>query len=113
MEVVATTKFVRISPQKANDVVHLIRGLPAQQALQLMQFTPRKGARLIGQTLKSAMANAEENHELDPARLWVKEASVGQGPRLKRFQPKARGMAGPILKRTSHIRVVVTDEEPA
>jgi len=111
MDVEATTRFVRISPQKARDVIHLIRGLPASDALELMRFSPRKAARLVGMTLRSAIANAESNHELDATSLWVKEAIVGSGPSIKRFQPKARGMAGPIIKRTSHIRIVLSDEE--
>jgi large subunit ribosomal protein L22 len=112
MDVVATTKYVRISPQKVGSVIHLIRGLPAQQALDLMNFSPRKAGRFIGRTVRSAMANAENNFEIDPSTLWVKEAMVGNGPALKRFQAKARGMAGPVLKRTSHIRIVLTDTEP-
>jgi large subunit ribosomal protein L22 len=110
MNVISTYKYARISPFKAREVTREIQGLPVSAALDLLAFTPRKAALLISKTLKSAIANAENNNNLRADNLVVREAVVGEGPTLKRFQPKARGSAGPIRKRTSHIRIVVTDE---
>src|SRR6201999_4604572 len=78
--------------------------------LDILAFTPKKAAGLIAKTLKSAIANAENNNQLRAEKLVVQEATVGEGPTFKRFQPKARGSAGPIRKRTSHIRIILTDE---
>ncbi len=111
MEVRAVTRFVRISPRKGQDIARLVQGLPVSQALATLDAVPRKAARLIGKTLRSAVANAENNEELDPGKLWVKEAVVTDGPILKRFRPRARGMASRIRKRTSHITVVLSDGE--
>ena len=110
MNVISTYKYARISAFKAREVTREIQGLPVSAALDLLAFTPRKAALLISKTLKSAIANAENNNNLRADSLVVREAVVGEGPTLKRFQPKARGSAGPIRKRTSHIRIVVTDE---
>jgi large subunit ribosomal protein L22 len=110
MNVISTYKYARISAFKAREVTREIQGLPVSAALDLLAFTPRKAAALISKTLKSAIANAENNNNLRAEALVVREAVVGEGPTLKRFQPKARGSAGPIRKRTSHIRIVVTDE---
>lgn len=112
MQAIATAKYVRISAFKARQVTRLIQGLPAQQALSTVQLMPRKAARLVAKTLKSAMANAENigGAALTLASLIVKEAVVGEAPTLRRFRPKARGMAGRIRKRSSHIRIVVSDE---
>jgi large subunit ribosomal protein L22 len=110
MNVISTYKYARISAFKAREVTREIQGLPVSAALDLLAFTPRKAAALISKTLKSAIANAENNNNLKPETLVVREAVIGEGPTLKRFQPKARGSAGPIRKRTSHIRIVVTDE---
>ncbi|MGF1678991.1 MAG: 50S ribosomal protein L22 [Candidatus Methylacidiphilales bacterium] len=111
MAVKAVTKHTRISAFKARNVARHIQGRPALQALELLEFYPQKAARLIGKTLKSAIANAENNNALDPATLVVKEAVIGEGPTLKRFRPKARGSAGPIRKRTSHIRIILDEME--
>jgi large subunit ribosomal protein L22 len=113
METRAIAKYVRISPFKAREVARLIQGKPAPEALALVDLIPRKAARLIGKTLRSAVANAEndEYNAVSADNLIVKEAVVGEGPTLKRWRPKARGMAGRIRKRTSHIRIVVTDQE--
>lgn len=113
MEARAITKYQRISAFKARDVARLIQGKPAVDALALVDLIPRKAARLIGKTLRSAIANAENDEETGGVtvdRLVVKEAVIGEGPTMRRYRPKARGMAGRIRKRTSHIRVVVTDE---
>ncbi|MGB0774343.1 MAG: 50S ribosomal protein L22 [Akkermansiaceae bacterium] len=111
MEVKSTYKYARISPKKARDVARAIQGMPVSDALDALAYTPRKAAQLIGKTLKSAVANAENNHELDSESLTVKEATVGDGPTFKRFKPRARGSAGAIRKRTSHLYIVLTDEE--
>jgi len=110
MLVRSTTKYARISPKKARHVVREIQGLAVSDALDALTYTPKKSAHLIGKTLKSAIANAENNHELSADELIVKEATVGEGPTLKRFKPRARGSAGAIRKRTSHIFITLTDE---
>ncbi len=110
MEVRSTYKYARISPFKAREVTREIQGLPVSAALDLLAFTPKKAAFLINKTLKSAIANAENNANLKPDGLVVKEAVVGEGPTVKRIMARARGSASRILKRTSHIRIVLTDE---
>ena len=110
MEVRSIYKYARISPFKVREVTREIQGLPVSAALDLLSFTPKKAAFLIGKTLKSAVANAENNANLKPDGLVVKEAIVGEGPTMKRMMPRARGSGSRILKRTSHIRIVLTDE---
>jgi large subunit ribosomal protein L22 len=110
MQIKSIYRGARISAFKAREVTREIQGLPVAAALDLLAFTPRKAAALVAKTLKSAVANAENNANLRADRLVVQEAVVGEGPTIKRFQPKARGSAGPIRKRTSHIRIIVTDE---
>jgi len=110
MQIHSTTKYAHISAFKAREVAREIQGLPVATALDIVAFSPKKAAVLIGKTLKSAVANAENNANLRADTLVVKEATIGEGPTAKRFQPKARGSAGPILKRSSHIRIVLTDE---
>ena len=112
MEVRSTYKYARISPFKVREVTREIQGLPVSAALDLLAFTPKKAAFLIGKTLKSAIANAENNANLRPDGLVVKEAIVGEGPTLKRIMARARGSASRILRRTSHIRIVLSDEIP-
>lgn len=110
METRSIYRYARISPFKAREVTREIQGLPVQQALDLLAFTPKKAAGLVAKTLKSAVANAENNHQARVEALVVREAVVGEGPTFQRFIPKARGSAGPIRKRTSHIRIIVSDE---
>lgn len=110
MQVKSIHRNARISAFKAREVTREIQGLPATDALDLLRFIPKKAAGLVHKTLASAIANAENNNNLNVADLVVQEAVVGEGATFKRFQPKARGSAGPILKRTSHIRIVLTDE---
>jgi large subunit ribosomal protein L22 len=112
MEVKSTYKYARISPFKVREVTREIQGLPVSAALDVLAFTPKKAAFLIGKTLKSAVANAENNANLKVDGLVVKEAVVGEGPTLKRIMARARGSASRILKRTSHIRIVLSDEIP-
>ena len=112
MEVKSTTKFVRLSPQKARDVAREIQGLPVSSALDILTYTPKKAATLIGKTLKTAIADAENNFSLDANTLVIKEAVIGAGPTLRRFSPRAKGSAGPILKRTSHISITLIGSAP-
>jgi len=112
MEVRSIYKYARISPFKAREVTREIQGLPVSAALDLLTFTPKKAAFLISKTLKSAIANAENNANLKPDGLVVKEAVVGEGPTLKRIMARARGSASRIQKRTSHIRIVLSNEIP-
>lgn len=112
MQVLSIHRYAKISPFKAREVTREIQGLPAIDALAQLKLIPKKVAPLIFKTLKSAIANAEHNNNLRPELLVIKEAVVGEAPTLKRITPKARGSAGPIRKRTSHIRIVLTDEVP-
>lgn len=112
MQVIATHRYARISAFKAREVTREIQGLPAIDALQLLAFVPKKAAPLVGKVLKSAIANAEHNNNVRPELLVVKEAVCGEAPTIKRVRPKARGSAGPVRKRNSHIRIVLTDEVP-
>ncbi len=99
-----------MSAQKMREVTRQIQGLPALQAQAVLSVVSRKSARFIAKTLKSAIANAENNNGIKPETLRVKSAVAGQATTMKRFTPKARGSAGPILKRTCHIKIVVSDE---
>jgi large subunit ribosomal protein L22 len=110
MEVQAITRYARMSPLKVREVTRIIQGRPASEALELVRFIPRKSARLVAKTLKSAVANAENNNELSVESLVVKRAVVEDGPVLKRFKAAARGTAAPRRKRMSHIRIVLSDE---
>ena len=112
MEVKAIYKNFRMSAQKVREVVRQIQGLPAAEAEARLMFIPRKSARAVAKTLKSAIANAENNHDLRREDLTVSEATAGKAMVMKRFMPRARGSAAPILKRSSHIRIVLTDEKP-
>jgi large subunit ribosomal protein L22 len=103
----ARARQVRVSPPKARRVIDLIRGLPAADAQAVLQFAPQAASEPVGKVLDSAIANAENNRQLDPDTLWVSEAYVDDGPTLKRFRPRAQGRAYRIRKRTSHITVVV------
>ena len=109
MEVQAITKNVRMSAQKVREVTRQIQGMNAMQAVHVLAVVPRKSARLVAKTLKSAIANAENNNKLRAETLRVKEAVAGTASTYKRFTPKARGSAGPILKRNSHIKIVLSD----
>ena len=103
----AVARHVRISPNKARRVVNLVRGLPAKEALTVLQFAPQAASEQVYKVLASAIANAENNVRLDPDALLVSEAFVDEGPTLKRFRPRAQGRAYRIRKRTCHITVAV------
>lgn len=110
MEVRSSYRYARMSAFKVREVTREIQGLPVTDALDILRFTPKKAAALVNKTLKSAVANAENNNNLRVDDLTVREAVAGEGPTLKRFIPKARGSAGPIRKRMSHIFITLTDE---
>ena len=110
MQVHSIMKNVPMSAQKMREVVRQIQGLPALEAQAVLQFVTRKSARVVAKTLKSAIANAENNNNLKAENLVVLEAVCGAATTHKRFQPKARGSAGPIIKRRCHIRITVSDE---
>ena len=110
MQVYAIMKNVPMSPQKMREVVRQIQGLPALQAQAVLKVVPRKSARLVAKTLDSAIANAEHNNKVKVENLSVKEAVAGAAASIKRFTPKARGSAGPIIKRRCHIKITVSDE---
>ena len=99
-----------MSAQKMREVTRQIQGLPALQAAAILKVVPRKSARFVAKTLNAAVANAENNNNLKPETLKVKEAVAGNATTIRRFTPKARGSAGPILKRNCHIKIVLTDE---
>jgi large subunit ribosomal protein L22 len=109
MRVQARARFIRQSPYKVRRVLDLVRGLPVEEARGVLQFTERRSADPISKTLESAVANAAHNHALDAGELRVVEAFADEGPTLKRYRPRARGRATRILKRTSHITIVVGD----
>jgi len=110
MEVRSTYRYAKISAFKAREVTRAIQGLPVSAALDLVAFSPKKAAVLISKTLKSAVANAENNANLRVEGLVVKEATVGEGPTMKRMMTRARGSGSTIRKRSSHIRIILTDE---
>ena len=110
MEVRSIYRYAKVSPFKVREVTREIQGLPVSAALDLVAFSPKKAATLDNKTLKSAVANAENNANLKVEGLVVKEAVVGEGPTMKRMMARARGSGSRILKRTSHIRIILTDE---
>ena len=111
MEAKAIAKYVRIAPRKVQVVLDLIRNQPADKAMAILQYTPKAACEYLQKLLKSAMANAEFNHHMDGSRLYVAECFVCPGPTLKRFRPRAQGRAFHVLKRTSHITLVLKDME--
>ena len=107
----AVARYVRISPRKVRVVVDMIRGRRVSEALSLLQFVPKRAAVVVEKVIRSAAANAEHNYGMDQDNLYVAEAYVDQGPTMKRFRARARGQANRILKRTSHVTVVVREKE--
>ena len=105
----ATAKYVGIPASKAKIVLDQIVGKDARTAAALLQYNPRLAATIIGKVLKSAMANAENNHEMNPDALYVAEISANKGPTMKRFMPGSQGRASIILKRTSHVGVTLKE----
>lgn len=111
MEARASLKYARISPRKVKIVMDLIRNQPAEKAMAILKFTPKAACEDLEKLLKSAMANAENNHNMDVSRLYVAECYVGPGPILKRIRAKDHGRAHRILKRTSHMTLVLREQE--
>ena len=109
MEAKAVAKYIRVAPRKVRVVMDLIRGKNIGEALAILKFTPKVGADVIEKVLKSAVANAEHNFDMNVDKLYVASAFVDQGPTLKRIHPRSRGQAFKILKRTSHVTVVVKE----
>ncbi len=107
MPAIAISKGVRISPRKVAVVASLVRGRSVEDALTILNYAPRRAAAEVKDTIKSAAANAEHNHNYKPGTLEITEISVTSGPRLKRWIPAARGRARPFQRKTSHIKVVV------
>ena len=110
MEVSATLRYTRLSPQKARIVADRVRGLPVERAIELLNFSKRKAALTLKKVLESAIANAEHNEGIDIDELRVGAVEVNQGPSFRRHRARARGRASRITKRTSHITLTVTDE---
>lgn len=113
MESRASARFVRVTPMKARRVVNLIRGLSAREAQAVLRFADQAASEPVGKVLKSAMANAQNNQNVDPATLYVAEAFVDEGPTMKRIRPRAQGRAYAILKRTSHITLILEPQGSA
>lgn len=108
-DVKATAKTVRVTTRKAKLVLDLIRGKDVKEAAAILQFLPNKAARITKKVLKSACANATHNFQMDEEKLYVKACYADEGITMKRFMPRAKGSASPIMKRTSHITVVVSE----
>ena len=108
-EAVATLKYARISPRKVKIVADLLRGKNVDEALAIVKFTPKAASEIIEKVLKSAIANAENNHNMAHGKLYVAEIYANQGPTLKRIRPAAKGSAVRIRKRTSHITIVLRE----
>lgn len=110
MQARAVARYVRIAPRKAQLVIDLIRGKAVGEAIAILRHTPKAASPVIEKVLNSAIANAEQNHEMNAENLIVSEVFVDQGPTIKRFRPRAMGRASKINKRTSHITLVVSEK---
>ena len=110
MEASAVARYVRISPQKARLVMDQIRGKRVEDALNMLKFAPQKGAGLLFKLVNSAVANAQQSSDVDVDTLYIKRVFADEGPMLKRIRPRASGRATRILKRTSHLTVVLNDK---
>jgi large subunit ribosomal protein L22 len=111
MEAKAQAKMIRISSRKVKLVIDLVRGKTVGEAFAILALTPKAASPVVSKLIRSAVANAEHNYNMDVEKLYVKEIYVGEGPTLKRFRPRAQGRATQILKRTSHITAVVAEKE--
>ncbi len=111
MEVKAVAKYVRISPQKVRKLIGAIKGKPVEAGLDILKYMPQKGASIVGKVVRSAVANADENLNIDIDSLVIRNIIADQGPTLKRFRARARGRGTRILKRTAHITVILAGEE--
>ena len=111
LEARATLNFARISPRKVKIVADLVKGKDVNEALAIVKFTPKASSEIIEKLLKSAIANAENNHNMNSQNLYIAEIYANQGPTLKRIRPAAKGSAVRIRKRTSHITIVLKEKE--
>lgn len=111
MQARAVARYVRISPRKARQVTNLIKGKSLSEALAVLQFTPKRASRIVEKVVRSAAANAENNHDMNTDALYVVNSYVDEGPTMRRYIPRARGRADRIRKRTSHITVVLAERE--
>jgi len=111
MQAKAVAKHVRISPRKLKPIADMVRGKSAKEARAILKFTPRKGARLMLKVLDSAVANAENNHNMNVEDLYISEVYANQGPTMKRFTAGSMGRANPMLRRTSHIGIAVSERK--
>ncbi|HSN66050.1 MAG TPA: 50S ribosomal protein L22 [Fusibacter sp.] len=111
MQARSEAKHIRISPRKMKPIADLVRGKNVKDAQAILKFTPRKGAEIFLKVLNSAVANAENNHHMDVDTLIVKDIYANQGPTLKRWNAGSMGRANPVLKRSSHVGVVVAEKE--
>ena len=110
MEIKAVSKYMRISPQKVRRLVDAVKGKPVEKGLDILKFMPQKAAKVVEKTMRSAVANADQNPDIDVDALVIQNIIADQGPTLKRFRARARGRGTRILKRTTHITVVLTEE---
>jgi large subunit ribosomal protein L22 len=110
MEAKAVSRHIKISPQKARLIADLVRGKSVEVAINTLRFMPKKGARILRKVIESAVSNASQNEAIDVDTLYVKTVFIDGGPMLKRFRPRAMGRATRILKRTSHITVVLEEQ---
>jgi large subunit ribosomal protein L22 len=110
MEAKAHARFIRISPRKVRIVAEHVKGQPVEKALGLLTFSPKKAGRILLKVVKSAVANAEQNEDVDVDKLFIKRLWVDEGPTMKRWRPRAQGRAYRINKRTSHITVVLDEK---
>jgi large subunit ribosomal protein L22 len=113
MEVTAKATRIRISPRKARLVVDMVRGKRVLDAIELMKFVPNRAATDVEKLLKSVAANAENNYDLDPDKLWIKSIYADDAPQMRRFKPKSRGRVGKILRRSTHLTVIAEERENA
>jgi large subunit ribosomal protein L22 len=111
MQVRAQTMYLSIAPQKLRLVCDQVRGLGAEQALSILKFMPKKGAKMVSKTLSSAIANAANNNDLDVGNLYVEKIHADEGPSLKRYKAGARGRYKPRKRRTSHLTIILAERE--
>ena len=111
MEARAVARYIRMSPSKVRRTIRVIKGMPVKEARAMLDLMPHRAAHAIRRVMDSAAANAENNHDMEPDELWVKDAQVDAGPTLKRWRFASGGRVGMIRKRISHISVMLSDEE--
>ena len=109
METRAAAKFIRVSPRKIRLVMDQVRGRKVEEALNILSFAPQKGARILKKLINSAVANAEQNSDVDVDSLYIKRLYADEGPTMKRWRPRAQGRATRINKRTSHLTIIVDE----